>query len=347
MAVSVSTATISQALRYQLTRMQSELVTAQTEVASGKYADVGLALGSRTSQSVSLNRDMDRLKGIVDQNGLASSRLQASQDALGQIVTRAQSFRSTLSAGLSGNTSSAVTATDAQTTLSSLTSMLNTSVNGEYIFSGTNTDVKPIADYTAGSPAKAAFDASFSSYFGFTQTDPAAANITATQMDDFLTNVVQPQFLGAGWQANWSDASNQTISSRISLTETASTSVSANNAGVQKLAMIATTVFDLFSSPTMSAEAKNTLLNRGVTMVSDAIDDIAATQSQAGVVQKQVSDASDRVNTQVDLLDGAIGKLDGVDPYEASTRVTALQDQIETSYALTARLQNLSLVKFL
>jgi flagellar hook-associated protein 3 FlgL len=49
----------------------------------------------------------------------------------------------------------------------------------------------------------------------------------------------------------------------------------------------------------------------------------------------------------VDLFQNNISDLEGVDPYEAATRVSLLQQQIETSYALTARMQQLSLVKYL
>ena len=71
-----------------------------------------------------------------------------------------------------------------------------------------------------GSPNKAAFDAGFLSFFGFTKNAPAAANITAAQMDNFLTTVVEPQFLGAGWQGTWSNATDEGITSRIALNET-------------------------------------------------------------------------------------------------------------------------------
>ena len=50
---------------------------------------------------------------------------------------------------------------------------------------------------------------------------------------------------------------------------------------------------------------------------------------------------------QVDLFQRNITQMQGVDPYEASTRVSTLLQQIETSYALTARIQQLSLVKYL
>jgi flagellar hook-associated protein 3 FlgL len=343
----VSTASVSQSLRYQLMRMQSELVGGNKESQTGMVADRGLALGARTSQSISLSRDMERVNGIIDQNGLISSRLTATQNALKQIEERAQSFLSTLSVGMSGNATAGVTLADAKGTLEALTSILNQTVNGEHIFSGINTDVKPLGDYmAAGSPAKAAFDAGFQAFFGFTQSDPAAANITAAQMNTFL-GTVEPQFLGAGWQANWSDASDQPITSRVALNETMTTSVNANSDGIRKLAMAATSIYEMMSAPNMSAAAKTAAMERAYTLVGEAIADIGRVQSETGVIQQRVTKASERLQMQADVFEKTIGKMEGVDPYEASTRVTALLEQIEVSYALTARLQKLSLAKFL
>jgi flagellar hook-associated protein 3 FlgL len=344
----VSTAAVSQSLRYQLMRMQSELVSANKESQSMTVADRGLALGVRTSQSISLTRDMQRVNGLIDQNALVSSRLTSSQNALKQIEERAQSFLSTLSVGMSGQATQGVTLADAKGTLDALTSILNTTVNGEHIFSGINTDVKPLTSYTAtGSPAKAAFDASFQTFFGFSQTDPAAAGITSAQMDSFLTTAVEPQFLGAGWQTNWSDASDDLITSRITLNETLDTSVNANSSGIRKLAMAATAIYEAMSSPTMNAAAKTTAIERAHTMVAEAIADLAKVQSETGIIQQRVSKASERLQAQADVFERTIGKMEGIDPYEASTRVTSLIEQIEMSYALTARLQKLSLSKFL
>ena len=42
-----------------------------------------------------------------------------------------------------------------------------------------------------------------------------------------------------------------------------------------------------------------------------------------------------------------IDAIEGVDPYEAASRVNELTTRLETSYTLTARLQDLSLVRYL
>ncbi|TGR48766.1 flagellar hook-associated family protein [bacterium M00.F.Ca.ET.199.01.1.1] len=343
----VSSAALTNAMRYQQMRMQADLVKATKESSTGKVADVGLALGGRTAQSVTFSRDLDRLNVIVDSNGLVAARLSSTQTSLGQLSNVAQTFLSSLTTASSGDNSDSLTQSTGQTTIQQLTSILNTSVNGEYLFAGTNTDVKPINDFTAaGSPAKAAFDASFVAKFGFTPADPLAANITAAQMDDFITNYVTPQFLGAGWQTNMSNATDQQIVSRIALNATTETSTGANNDGIRKLAMAAAMVSSLMST-NISQAAKDSIIDHSQKLVGEALSGIAQVQSQTGIVQKRVSDASDRMKTQIDLFERHILDLEAVDPAEAATRVADLTQHIETSFALTARLQQLSLLNYL
>jgi flagellar hook-associated protein 3 FlgL len=342
----VSSSAVSQALRYSTMRAQSELVKAQKEQNTGKVADTGLALGARTASSISFARDIERLQGIVDSNGLVSSRLSATQKALDQVTAAAQDFLATLTSASSGDALADVTQASGAATLEALTSLLNSSFNGEHLFAGTNTDVTPLDDFTAaGSTAKAAFDAAFLAHFGFAQNDPAAGAIAKADMEAFLT-AVEPQFLGAGWHANWSSATDQAIVSRIALNETAVTSVSANNDGVRKLAMAAATISDLLSSQ-VGAAGQAAAIARAVTLVGEAIADLGTLQAETGITENRVADASQRMELQSDLFERQVLGLEGVDPYEASTRIADLLSHIETSYALTARIQQLSFLRFL
>ena len=98
----------------------------------------------------------------------------------------------------------------------------------------------PIAQYDAGPGA--AVDAAFLAKFGFAQDDPAAANIDGATMSDFLDNEFAQLFADPDWGTTWSSASDQTITSRITPTETATTSVSANEPAMRKLAEVYTMV---------------------------------------------------------------------------------------------------------
>ena len=342
----VSSQAISKAMRYQTARLQSDLTKATTEMSTLRVADTGLALGARSSLSVALHREIDRLKGITDSNELASARLKSTQTGLQELTDAATTLLSDYSAALSGAGDPSIARAQAAKTLTLMSSVLNTNQNGENIFAGINTDVMPFNDFTdPASPNRVAFDAAFTAHFGFAADDPAAAGITAAQMDAFLAGV-EPQFTGAGWQGAWSRADDRLITTRITLTETAQTSVSANIMGFRKLAMAAATVAAGLAGP-LSEEARDALLKNGIKLAGEAISELATQQGHTGVTQQRLAQANERMSTQIDLFSGSIQNLEGVDEFEAAARVTSLKTQLEISYSLTASMQKLSLLNYL
>lgn len=344
-AISVSSSAISEAMRYSLMKTQSALVQAQKEQGTGFFADKGLALGARTAQSVGFNRELERVKGIVNSNSLATTRLTATQQTLDQVSTAAQAFFSTLTTATSGGQRATTTAA-ATDILKRLTFSLNASVNGEYIFAGINTDVKPINDFFAdGSASKAAYDNAYAQYLADTGADPANPFPAAADMDNFTKNYMEPLFMGPGW-SDWSNASDQRIVSRISLNETSETSASANNEGLRKMIMAATMVSQLLSG-NLSEEAGNQLVKNALAMVSSGLGNVVDLRSQTGIIEKRVTDASERLKQQGSLIEQHILATEGVDPYEVATRINDLLSHIDSSYALTARMQKLRLLNFL
>src|SRR5690606_9678380 len=172
------------------------------------------------------------------------------------------------------------------------------------------------------------------------------ASITAAEITSFLDNEIAAQFQGANWTDNWSDAADQPIVSRITLNETAETSVTANEEGFKKLLMAAVAISDLLKAP-LSESARDALIQRAAEIVGEGIADMAGLQGRTGIAENRVSDATDRISSQIDLFKSFINDLEGVDPFEAATRVNELMTQIEISYTLTSRIQQLSLVRYL
>lgn len=340
----VSSSAVSEALRYSVMRSQSALVKAQKEATTGFVADSGLALGARTSQTVSFARELERMKAIVDSNAVISSRLSATQEALDHVSDLAQSFLATLTTNLAGKATSHVSVEEANRTLATLNSVLNTNLNGEYIFAGVNTDRKPIASYEANSVPKAAYDAAFQQYL--TDSGATAANPfpTPAAMDDFIASM-DTLFMGTEWGA-WSSASDQRISSRIALNEKTDTSVTANNDGIRKLMMASTIVAETLSGD-MDDAVRGRLIESAMGMIGESLADLTQLRADLGITQKRVTNANERLGAQADIFERHLLKMEGVDPYEAATRASDLLGDLETSYALTARIQQLSLLKFI
>lgn len=337
----------SQAVRTQLLKMQLELVKTNKEVVTGRTADAGLHLGARTGQVVSVERDIDRLKGVMDSNELVLSRLSATQAGLDTLTKTAQGFQSTMTAASSGAVENSILLSEAKTAIVKMTGVLNSSLNGENLFAGVNTDVQPINDFFAPwSAARIAMDDAFVTHFGFPPDDPAAAALTAADVTTFLTTVVEPQFTGPDWYANWSNASDATITARITLTESTHASVSANEVGIRKLTAAAAFIA-VFLDGNLNDMARDAVIAQSLALTGQAVSDLAQTQARTGILQQRVTAASERLSMQVDIFSGKVNDLVGIDPYEASTRVQNLLAQIETAYTLTNRISQLSLVRYL
>jgi flagellar hook-associated protein 3 FlgL len=345
----VSSQAISQAMRYQMLRMQADLVKANNEAVTWKVADTGLALGARTGMTVSLQRDINRIEGLRDSNELAASRLSGTQLVLKQLTDEANQMLSTFTTALGSPATDQVAQKEAAAFLGTLEGLLNTHVKGEYLFAGINTDMRPFRDFTDPTAAnRLAFDQAYDDYFfnGTPLSLGGASEITAAQMETFLSTVVEPQFTGTDWNANWSSATDQQIVSRITLSETVATSVSANIDPIRKLSMAAASVAALVTVD-MSQAAKTAILNNAVKELGAAIDGLGKQQGYTGIAEQRIDRANERMSMQRDLMIRSINDLEGVDESEAALRVKSLMAQIEISYSLTARMQQMSLLKYL
>lgn len=344
----ISTKAINEGNRLSLIKLQQQLATAQKEVSTGRLADVGQSLGSRTSETVSLRQELSRITMIKDTNALASSRMRVSQEAMGGIEGSAQSFLNTLIAARDSATGPKVAQYAASSALVSMTDALNTAFGDEFLFGGINTSQRPVANYfaepTAGS--RQAVINAFQAEFGFAPGDPAVASIIPSQMQSFIDTTLSALFEEPAWSAEWSTASDQNIESRISVSEEIETSVNANDQAFRKMAKAFVMLSEL-GVENMTPETYDVVVDRAITFTGEAIQDVTVAQATLGISQERVAKADQKIEAQKDILTTRINGLEAVDPYDAAVRVTSLMTQIETSYALTARIQNMTILNYL
>ncbi len=131
--------------RTAIGRLQSDVADAAKEIATLRYADVGLALGGQVSRSLSLRQSAAEIAALKDGNGVTALRLGATQNILQQLQKSADTQFAALT-GLTSDKRVAAMAASAGDTLASLTSLLNSAASGQTLFSGINTGVSPIKD---------------------------------------------------------------------------------------------------------------------------------------------------------------------------------------------------------
>jgi flagellar hook-associated protein 3 FlgL len=344
----VSTSSLSAATRQSLSHTQVKLADAQKEVTTGRHADVGASLGYKSGQALSLRQEHARLSTIIDTNSVVSTRLSATQAAMKSLADDAQLFVGQLIGARDADSGPTVVKAQAKAALTSFTNTINTALDGAYLFSGINADVKPLTDYQATpTPAnrQAVADAFFTA-FGTTADDPANVNITAADLQAFLDGPFSDLFEDPAWTTDWSAASSQNVKSRISSSELVETSTNSNDIGVRKLAKAYAMISDL-GIENLNEVAYQGLVDTATRLAGEAVQNVANEQARLGIAQERVKSANGRMSIQIDIMTNHIGLLEGVDPYEASTRVSALMTQVETAYAMTARIQGLSLLKYL
>jgi flagellar hook-associated protein 3 FlgL len=347
MSTYISTNYLATALTVPVMQAQSQLSNDEIESSTGQYADLGLQLGEQNGYELSLKNQNDLLTTLTSSNGIATANLTATQNALDSIRTAAQSSLSDLATAI-GTTSGATLQSVGESGLQQLISTTNTSGSSGYLFGGINSSQAPLNDYysTPTSSAKAAIDQAFQTTFGFGPNDPQAANVTAAQMQSFLSGPFAAQFEGANWTTNWSTASSTNTSAEIAPGQTIDTSTNANQTGFQQLAQ-GYTMLSEFAGTKLSSAAQGAVSSAASTLLTSGMSSTTATEANVGTAQSAITDANNAMSSQMTILQTQIGNMDDVSADTVATQISLLQTQIQTAYELTSRIHTLSLAQYL
>jgi flagellar hook-associated protein 3 FlgL len=370
----ISSSAIQNAMRLTIRQSQNQMVQSAVEASTKMYADVGVALGVNTAKSVDFNREIDRIKSIKDSNSVVNLRLEMSQNGLDAMNGAADDLVAKLTALKGSQSADTITVTlqQASSAFSQLMDTGNSLTNGEYLFSGINTDVAPLTDQSAA--AMSAMQTNLKAYASGL-TDPVTGNpktvadLDATDMKNFTTMFVEPMFMqdtlptgypvGApaptggltydttppAW-GNWSSASNQNMTSRISNSEVVTSSTNANSDGMRYFAM-ATVMTKALTNQGLGTAGMSGLSDAAIDYAGRATTGITGQQSQLGLSQERVTKSNAALDAQSSILQGKLIDLTGVDPVEATTIVKNMETQLQTSYTIISKIQQLSLVNYL
>ncbi|MGD9713712.1 MAG: flagellar hook-associated family protein [Thermomicrobiales bacterium] len=348
MVDTISSLAMRDLARINLARTQSQLNIAASEVTSGKHYDMGVSLGISSSSLIDMRHLTSDIDAIQRSNVLTSNRLKTTQSVLGSMVDLANGiFQSIVAYRQSGSDPSQLV-TDARTQLDTMIGLLSTTMDGAYLFGGDNSAVSPIDDYLADppGPSRTAVQGAFIAEFGFPPDDLQVGTISAAQMDSYMSGSFAALFDDPDWNATFSSASDSYLRSRISPGVVVETPVTANNTGIRQLVSVLTALVDS-GAERLNAQAFDTFAAGLAEKATQAAADLANTQGAVGLVQEQIKNSDDRLSAQLTVLEISIGNLESVDSMEASTRLNSLSTQLQISYAVTARLQQLSIMNYL
>ena len=321
-------------IRHQNARLKTTANRLANELSTGKTGDIAKRLSGDFTVIAGIEASLKSLKTYKTAAKEATQFAASMQTALENM--QAQTTEAVSGLLLTGSSASQTqiqnTASDVRQKFESVVSMLNTQTGGRSIFSGTSTDGPAIASAgamladlqvaIAGQTTAAGIEAVVDTWFnapggGYETTGYLGSD---TQLSPFRISV--------GQQADISFTASDTT-----MRETLK--------GLALAALVADGALagDIVEQAALLRGAGDDLLTVGGKQTE--------MRASIGTVEAHIETVTVQSAAEISALEKSRSKLLSVDPYDAATKLEEVQTQLETLYALTARLSRLSLVDFL
>ncbi len=319
--------------RLSMSRLGRELTTLGREVTSGLTADVAAHMNGDTAPLAAVERGLDTVSAYQTAiretrvvAGAAQLSLERAQTRIGDVAADAMKV-----AGGNLSVSLDTVAAAARQGFSGMVSDLGTSAGGVRLFAGAATDgpaLRPAEEIMADLAAATwdlgtadEVDAAIEAYF---------ADGGPFDTNDYLgaTQSRAPVRVGPGDAVDFAP--------RADATEI--------RAGLKALARIA--VLDAGALSGNQSE-RMALLSSGIEDAVTAGEGLIALQARGGAVEERLELAATRAAAERSGLETARLDMIAIDPFEAATRLEQSQVQLESLYAVTARLSRMSLSDYM
>ncbi|MFD1342034.1 flagellin [Litorisediminicola beolgyonensis] len=333
----------AQTLRRETTmRLQTEIDRSGLEVATGRLADPYEALGRSASRLLTLGADLDRVENFLTSNGLLSGRLDAQEEALGRMRDIADEVMALSLPNRSGITpSSDDVQAMAMSAIRRITDLGNTVYGGRTLFSGVDTDNRAFSGWTEAGAGGTSIADEMAAILGAGPTNAADAATMAAQVDALFGGTGYSDTLYRG-----APATGPRLGARIGPEEDLQFGEQGDDPGfrdlMQGLAMIAA-----LDTEGLSDAAYGEWMKAATEKLSSGLEGVLGAETRTGIARGRVEEAVTALENRRDLYMSEQHKLEGVDPYAAASRFTELESRLQASYAITARLSNLSFLNYM
>lgn len=318
-------------LRREAAALKTESRQLGIEVATGRAADTAQRVAGDLVPLAAIETSRTRAAGFLTANADAALTVQGMQAVLARVDGVAQGLSSSLltASSTAHATMLDAAATEAAQAFDSAVAALNTRLGDRTLFAGVETGLPALAGGTAMLDAIATAAAGAA-----TAADVAAA--VGAWFDD-------PAGFGAAYQGGAATgALPLSPEDRLVMDVTAADPAIRNS--LEALALGALLHRGLPAGPHAERAALARLSGEALVQTQG---DRAGLVARLGTAEATIDRARQRNTAEIAALDLARADLLAVDGYAAASRLEAVQTQLETLHAVTARLSRLSLVDFL
>jgi flagellar hook-associated protein 3 FlgL len=340
-----------------MTDLNKKLEVAGQEVATGMRADVFAHLRTRANESISLRGDLARSEFFVSQNTLLEQRLGAVSDTLSTMRRTTQSLMDLV---VPNATSPSGTASEiqvnAEAVMNAFITQANLSFNNSSLFSGVASDRPPLQEWDKANPTTGFSPQDLmNGVVGGVILNEADAIAKIAQVEAiFSDDPAQPA--GQTYQETFFngapnlDALGNPVPRQSALIAEGSVleyGVQANDKPFRDVLKGMAMLSSVDVIQIQDRQAYQAWVKTAMTSIAEGMSGMSDISTRVGGFENLVDDAKGLQLSRIDIYESRILDLEGVDPYEAVTRMTQLETTLQATYQVSARLSQLSFLNYL
>ncbi|MCQ0969146.1 hypothetical protein MLD63_01685 (plasmid) [Paracoccus sp. TK19116] len=323
-------------LQSSSSRLKTTLITLTDELTSGRVSDVAQRLGGNTRALSGIESRLQAVTAYQQLEGEVGAIASALQTVLAELRDTAdqQVSRLLLNGSWGTDLTFADQAAEAAADFRGAISQLNTEVQGSHILSGTETDRPPLID------AQSILDELALQ----TATLPNASDIRQVVSDWFDAPPGGGGFLDFAYRGSIGTSREITVAETERLSFTTDASDPAIRATLKGLALSAVSAQGAVAG---RATEQRALADASASILIDASARLTSVQGRVGSLQERLEGAATGNASARASLETARNNIVLADPYTTASALKEVEAQMQTLYAVTARLSSLKLVDFL
>lgn len=313
--------------------IKTELARLSESLSSGLVSDVARSLNGDTTRLTGINYSLQQLDGYAQTAEETRQTLANVQDVLGRFDTARADMGAQflLINGESTINQIDSAARDGTRVFSVMVTTLNTQIADRALLGGAEVNGPPLvsseamlADLTTaigGATDFATIDAIITTWFD----DPAGGFATTAYLGD----------------------TGAPVEKRLSETKTIPIEARADDPAIRETLKSVAYAALADTLPGVNRETKIAMLERAGAGMFATSADLVSLQARVGTIEAEVEQSLTETNTQISALQSARNDFVLADPFETASRLQSVQIQLETHYSVTARLSELSLLRFI
>ena len=320
---------------FLFTQLNQSLLDTQQRIVTGKKSQTFGGLGSTDatlSQTYRVRQsDTTAYSDVIDQltartNTMDQTMTDTSNQATAFIAKLKGFGRSANQTNFSGNL--AQFQSEAKDLLNEITTRLNTQQNGRYLFSGDLVTTAPVSDITAAS----------------TVTNTTVSGYTAGSASTIISNINGLTDTQLGYNTNLAAAG--AVKTRVEDNYDATYNIKADGSGLNEIIKGLATIANLQYNSSADSDFF-AIFDNAVSRLDTGTQALNTATGKLGATRQLISNIKGQHTNTLASLETDISNTEDSDAPRDSTKLYALQNQLQAAYQITAQLSKLSLLNFL